>query len=96
MVEPKSLTQIISEKDFLVLAKVPCEQFFNIFFLFKRRIQKKKDIPIYGKGENIRDWLFVEDHAKAIDVIFHHGVIGETYNVGGNNERENIEVVKEI
>ncbi len=59
-------------------------------------IQKKKDIPIYGKGENIRDWLFVEDHAKAIDVIFHHGVIGETYNVGGNNEWMNINLIKAL
>jgi len=57
-------------------------------------IKGNKEIPIYGKGENIRDWLFVEDHAKAIDVIFHRGVLGETYNVGGNNEWMNINLIK--
>jgi len=53
-------------------------------------------LPVYGKGENIRDWLWVEDHARAIDVIFHQGVSGETYCVGGNNEWKNIDVVKLI
>ncbi len=57
-------------------------------------IQQKKALPIYGKGENIRDWLFVVDHAKAIDRIFHQGKIGETYNIGGFNEWTNIAVVK--
>ena len=55
-----------------------------------------KPLPVYGKGENIRDWLYVEDHAKAIDIIFHQGKPGETYNIGGNNEKENIYIVKLI
>ena len=53
-------------------------------------------MPIYGKGENIRDWLFVEDHVRAIDVIFHNGIVGETYNIGGHNEWTNIALVKEL
>ncbi len=59
-------------------------------------IINKKQLPIYGKGENVRDWLFVEDHARAIDVIFHDGKIGETYNIGGHNEWTNIALVKEL
>ena len=51
---------------------------------------------MYGNGENIRDWLFVEDHAKAIDVIFHNGKLGETYNIGGFNEWKNIDLIKVI
>ncbi|MBE0667555.1 MAG: dTDP-glucose 4,6-dehydratase, partial [Bacteroidales bacterium] len=51
-------------------------------------------IPVYGKGENIRDWLYVEDHASAIDIIFHKGVEGQTYNVGGDNEWQNIDLVR--
>ena len=58
------------------------------------RIQNNEEIPIYGKGENIRDWLFVEDHASAIDVIFHKGGLGETYNIGGNNEWANIDLIR--
>ncbi|HXC05364.1 MAG TPA: dTDP-glucose 4,6-dehydratase [Bacteroidia bacterium] len=57
-------------------------------------IKHKKSIPVYGKGENIRDWLFVEDHARAIDVIFHKGRNGETYNIGGNNEWKNIDLIR--
>lgn len=57
-------------------------------------IKTMKPIPVYGKGENIRDWLYVEDHASAIDVIFHHGKPGETYNVGGDNEWKNIDLVR--
>lgn len=57
-------------------------------------IKHNKALPIYGKGENIRDWLFVEDHARAIDQIFHHGKVGETYNIGGFNEWKNIDIVK--
>lgn len=57
-------------------------------------IKNNKPIPIYGKGENVRDWLYVEDHASAIDTIFHKGVTGETYNVGGNNEWKNIDLIK--
>ena len=53
-------------------------------------------IPVYGDGKNIRDWLYVDDHCKAIDKIIHHGKIGEVYNIGGNNEKENIEIVRLI
>lgn len=53
-----------------------------------------KPLPVYGQGLNVRDWLFVEDHATAIDLVFHGGKKGETYNVGGNNEWKNIELVK--
>ncbi len=56
-------------------------------------IKNQKPIPIYGKGENIRDWLYVEDHAKAIDIIFHYGKNGETYNIGGSNEWKNIDLI---
>lgn len=59
-------------------------------------IQAGKPLPIYGKGENIRDWLFVEDHVRAIDLIFHNGTLGETYNIGGFNEWKNIDIVKKI
>lgn len=59
-------------------------------------IINNKPLPIYGKGENVRDWLFVEDHVKAIDLIFHKGKIGETYNIGGHNEWTNIALVKEL
>ncbi len=56
-------------------------------------IRNRKPIPIYGKGENVRDWLFVNDHARAIDTIFHNGNNGETYNIGGNNEWTNIDLI---
>ncbi len=56
-------------------------------------IKNMKPIPIYGKGENVRDWLFVEDHAKAIDTIYHNGRNGETYNIGGNSEWKNIDLI---
>ena len=56
-------------------------------------IKNNKPIPVYGKGENIRDWLYVEDHASAIDLIFHNGRTGETYNIGGNNEWKNIDLI---
>jgi len=59
-------------------------------------IINNKPLPIYGKGENIRDWLYVEDHVKAIDLIFHKGKIGETYNIGGHNEWTNIDLIKEL
>lgn len=62
--------------------------------LFINNIKNNKPLPVYGKGENVRDWLFVEDHAAAIDVIFHKGVNGETYNIGGNNEWTNLALVK--
>ena len=60
------------------------------------RALNEQPLPIYGKGENVRDWLYVLDHCKAIDLIFHRGVAGETYNIGGNNERNNITIVKTI
>lgn len=62
--------------------------------LMINNIMHSKPLPVYGKGENVRDWLFVEDHARAIDDIFHRGRIGETYNIGGNNEWQNIQLVK--
>lgn len=57
-------------------------------------IKNNKPVPVYGKGENVRDWLFVNDHARAIDTIFHHGKTGETYNVGGFNEWKNIDLIQ--
>ena len=62
--------------------------------LFINNIRHKKPLPVYGKGENVRDWLYVEDHARAIDVIFHEGKIAETYNIGGFNEWKNIDLIK--
>ena len=62
--------------------------------LFINNILNRKPLPVYGKGENVRDWLFVEDHARAIDVIFHEGKIAETYNIGGFNEWKNIDLIK--
>ncbi len=62
--------------------------------LFVNNIRQGKPLPVYGKGENVRDWLYVEDHARAIDRIFHFGKIGETYNVGGGNEWRNIDLVR--
>ena len=56
-------------------------------------IKQNRSVPIYGKGENVRDWLYVEDHAVAIDLIFHKGRIGETYNIGGENEWKNIDLI---
>lgn len=64
--------------------------------LFINNIRHKKPLPVYGKGENVRDWLFVEDHARAIDLIFHKGTIAETYNIGGFNEWKNIDLIKVI
>lgn len=55
-----------------------------------------KPLPVYGTGENVRDWLYVEDHCKAIDLIIHNGRVGEVYNVGGHNEKTNLEIVKII
>ena len=64
--------------------------------LMIHNIRNNKPLPVYGKGENVRDWLFVEDHAAAIDLIFHQGKSGETYNIGGNNEWKNIDLVKKL
>lgn len=57
-------------------------------------IKNNKPVPVYGKGENVRDWLYVEDHAAAIDLIYHNGKKGETYNIGGNNEWRNIDLIR--
>ena len=62
--------------------------------LFINNIRNRKPLPVYGKGENVRDWLYVEDHARAIDLIFHEGKIAETYNIGGFNEWKNIDLIK--
>jgi len=62
--------------------------------LIINNIQNMRPLPVYGKGENIRDWLYVEDHARAIDLIFHKGRVGETYNIGGNNEWKNIDLIR--
>lgn len=62
--------------------------------LFINNIRHRRPLPVYGKGENVRDWLYVEDHARAIDLIFHNGKVAETYNIGGFNEWKNIDIVK--
>ena len=64
--------------------------------LFINNIRKGKSLPVYGKGENVRDWLYVEDHARAIDTIFHKGKVAETYNIGGFNEWRNIDLIKVV
>ena len=64
--------------------------------LFINNIRNRKPLPVYGKGENVRDWLYVEDHARAIDLIFHRGRPGDTYNIGGFNEWRNIDLIKVI
>ncbi|MBR2379156.1 MAG: dTDP-glucose 4,6-dehydratase [Bacteroidaceae bacterium] len=64
--------------------------------LFINNIRQGKSLPVYGKGENVRDWLYVEDHARAIDLIFHKGRIADTYNIGGFNEWRNIDLIKVI
>ena len=64
--------------------------------LFINNIRHKKPLPVYGKGENVRDWLYVVDHARAIDVIFHEGRTAETYNIGGFNEWKNIDIIKVV
>ncbi len=62
--------------------------------LFINNIRHRRPLPVYGKGENVRDWLYVEDHARAIDLIFHQGTIAETYNIGGFNEWKNIDLIR--
>ena len=64
--------------------------------LFINNIRHRKPLPVYGKGENVRDWLYVEDHARAIDLIFHNGRPGDTYNIGGFNEWKNIDIVRTL
>ena len=62
--------------------------------LFINNIRQRKRLPVYGAGENVRDWLYVEDHARAIDIIFHRGKVADTYNIGGFNEWRNIDLIK--
>ncbi|OYP55540.1 dTDP-glucose 4,6-dehydratase [Prevotella sp. P5-92] len=64
--------------------------------LFINNIRHRKPLPVYGKGENVRDWLYVVDHAHAIDIIFHEGKVAETYNIGGFNEWKNIDIIKVV
>lgn len=64
--------------------------------LFINNIRHRKPLPVYGKGENVRDWLYVVDHARAIDTIFHKGKVAETYNIGGFNEWKNIDIIKVV
>lgn len=64
--------------------------------LFIHNIKNNVKLPVYGQGINVRDWLYVEDHANAIDLIFHQAKVGETYNIGGNNEWKNIDLIKQL
>lgn len=72
----------------------PCQFPEKLIPLFINNIRHNKPLPVYGKGGNIRDWLYVEDHARAIDLIFHRGKVGETYNIGGLNEWKNIDLIR--
>ena len=72
----------------------PCQFPEKLIPLFINNIKNNKPLPVYGKGLNVRDWLYVEDHAHAIDIIFHRGKRGETYNIGGCNEWTNIDLIK--
>ena len=74
----------------------PNQHFEKLIPLMIKNIINNKPLPIYGKGENIRDWLYVEDHTEAIDLILHNGEIGSTYNIGGNNEYRNIDIVYKL
>ena len=72
----------------------PCQYPEKLIPVIINNIVNRKPLPVYGKGENVRDWLYVEDHARAIDLVFHKGRVGETYNIGGENEWQNIELVR--
>ena len=74
----------------------PSQHVEKLIPLMIKNIINNKPLPIYGKGENIRDWLYVEDHVEAIDLILHYGEIGSTYNIGGNNEYKNIDIVYKL
>ncbi len=74
----------------------PCQFPEKLIPLFINNIRHGRPLPVYGRGENVRDWLYVEDHARAIDLIFHKGRVAETYNIGGCNEWKNIDLVKVI
>ena len=72
----------------------PCQFPEKLIPLFINNIRHGKPLPVYGKGENVRDWLWVVDHARAIDLIYHNGLVGETYNIGGHNEWANIDLIR--
>ena len=72
------------------------EKLIPLFINNINNIRHRKPLPVYGRGENVRDWLYVEDHARAIDLIFHEGRVAETYNIGGFNEWKNIDLIKVI
>ena len=74
----------------------PSQHIEKLIPLMIKNIINNKPLPIYGKGENIRDWLYVEDHVEAIDLILHNGEMGSTYNIGGNNEYKNIDIVYKL
>ena len=74
----------------------PSQHTEKLIPLMIQNIINQKPLPVYGKGENIRDWLYVEDHAEAIDLILHQGKPGETYTIGGNNEQKNIDIVYQL
>ena len=74
----------------------PCQFPEKLIPLFINNIRHRKPLPVYGKGENVRDWLYVVDHARAIDVIFHNGKVADTYNIGGFNEWKNIDIIHVI
>ena len=74
----------------------PCQHTEKLIPLMIQNIINQKPLPVYGKGENIRDWLYVEDHAEAIDLILHQGKPGETYAIGGNNEQKNMDIVYQL
>ena len=77
-----------------LLKEVDGLQGINDVFGDIKNILEGKKLPVYGKGENVRDWLYVEDHAKAIDMVLNSGRVGEVYNIGGFNEEQNINIVK--
>ena len=83
-----------ASSDHFVRAYHPYQFPEKLIPLFINNIRHRKPLPVYGKGENVRDWLYVVDHARAIDVIFHNGKIAETYNIGGFNEWKNIDIIK--
>ena len=72
----------------------PCQYPEKLIPVIINNIVNRKPLPVYGKGENVRDWLYVEDHVRAIDLVFQRGRVGETYNIGGDNEWQNIELVR--
>ena len=74
----------------------PCQNEEKLIPFMIKNIINNKPLPIYGKGENIRDWLYVEDHVEAIDLILHRGEVGSTYNIGGNNEHKNIDIIYKL